>query len=110
MYEKGKYAGEFFNHRGDLRHIKRLRHWPLDKVLEEKYRVPKHEVRNIDADKQASCHVARHSQSLELVFCKQAPLVCACPFESVGCMRCVCTAVFDVTDVVRSVHYHAKRT
>ncbi|XP_031488506.1 uncharacterized protein LOC116256311 isoform X1 [Nymphaea colorata] len=33
----GRYSREFFNRHGDLRHIRRLRFWPLDKVLVEKY-------------------------------------------------------------------------
>lgn len=33
----GRYSREFFNRYGDLRHIHRLRFWPLGKVLVEKY-------------------------------------------------------------------------
>ncbi|KAD5508660.1 hypothetical protein E3N88_16363 [Mikania micrantha] len=33
----GRYSREFFNRHGDLRHIRRLRFWPLNKVLVEKY-------------------------------------------------------------------------
>lgn len=33
----GRYSREFFNRYGDLRHIRRLRFWTLDKVLVEKY-------------------------------------------------------------------------
>ncbi|KAA3455520.1 SRSF protein kinase 2 [Gossypium australe] len=33
----GRYSRDFFNRYGDLRHIRRLRFWPLDKVLMEKY-------------------------------------------------------------------------
>ncbi|KAL5580188.1 hypothetical protein UlMin_012630 [Ulmus minor] len=33
----GRYSREFFNRYGDLRHIRRLRFWPLSKVLMEKY-------------------------------------------------------------------------
>ncbi|XP_075500603.1 uncharacterized protein LOC142539205 isoform X1 [Primulina tabacum] len=33
----GRYSREFFNRFGDLRHIKRLKFWPLDKLLVEKY-------------------------------------------------------------------------
>ncbi|KAH6793583.1 ser/arg-rich protein kinase 4 [Perilla frutescens var. hirtella] len=33
----GRYSREFFNRFGDLRHIRRLRFWPLNKVLMEKY-------------------------------------------------------------------------
>uniref|UniRef100_A0A5B7AF13 non-specific serine/threonine protein kinase n=1 Tax=Davidia involucrata TaxID=16924 RepID=A0A5B7AF13_DAVIN len=34
----GRYSREFFNRYGDLRHIRRLRFWPLNKVLMEKYK------------------------------------------------------------------------
>ncbi|KAL4591643.1 hypothetical protein LXL04_004613 [Taraxacum kok-saghyz] len=33
----GRYSRDFFNRHGDLRHIRRLRFWPLNKVLKEKY-------------------------------------------------------------------------
>ncbi|KAK8628964.1 hypothetical protein V6N13_077824 [Hibiscus sabdariffa] len=33
----GRYSRDFFNRHGDLRHIRRLRIWPLSKVLMEKY-------------------------------------------------------------------------
>ncbi|PKI72548.1 hypothetical protein CRG98_007070 [Punica granatum] len=33
----GSYSRDFFNRYGDLRHIRRLRFWPLNKVLMEKY-------------------------------------------------------------------------
>ncbi|KAK9904075.1 hypothetical protein WJX75_003847 [Coccomyxa subellipsoidea] len=33
----GKYAKDFFNRHGELRHIKKLRYWPLEAVLQEKY-------------------------------------------------------------------------
>jgi serine/threonine-protein kinase SRPK3 len=40
----GKYAKDFFNRHGELRHIKKLRYWPLDDVLTEKYDMSKAEV------------------------------------------------------------------
>ncbi|KIY64752.1 kinase-like protein [Cylindrobasidium torrendii FP15055 ss-10] len=39
----GKYSAEFFNRRGELRHIQKLRYWPLDAVLHDKYLFPKPE-------------------------------------------------------------------
>ncbi|XP_072106120.1 SRSF protein kinase 3-like [Mobula birostris] len=36
----GRYSREFFNRRGDLRHIKQLKPWPLYEVLVEKYDWP----------------------------------------------------------------------
>ena len=41
----GKYAKDYFNRHGELRHIKKLRFWPLNGVLHEKYEFPKKEVR-----------------------------------------------------------------
>ncbi|KAI8974159.1 kinase-like domain-containing protein [Trametes punicea] len=39
----GKYSSDFFNRRGELRHIQKLRFWPLDAVLHDKYLLPKEE-------------------------------------------------------------------
>ncbi|XP_020231026.1 serine/threonine-protein kinase SRPK [Cajanus cajan] len=33
----GRYSRDYFNRYGDLRHIRRLRFWPLNKVMMEKY-------------------------------------------------------------------------
>lgn len=40
----GKYAKDYFNRHGELRHIKKMRFWPLDKVLTEKYHLSDAEV------------------------------------------------------------------
>ncbi len=40
----GKYAKDFFKRHGELRHIKKLRFWPLEAVLREKYDLPEAEV------------------------------------------------------------------
>lgn len=40
-----RYSREVFTREGRLRHIHRLNYWPLDKVLEEKYKFPRAEVR-----------------------------------------------------------------
>ncbi|KAF8627133.1 hypothetical protein AX17_006352 [Amanita inopinata Kibby_2008] len=45
----GKYSSEFFNRRGELRHINKLRFWPLEAVLNDKYLFPR-----ADADALAS--------------------------------------------------------
>lgn len=45
----GKYSSEFFNRKGELRHINKLRYWPLEAVLNDKYLFPK-----TDADSLAS--------------------------------------------------------
>ncbi|KAH8100428.1 kinase-like protein [Cristinia sonorae] len=39
----GKYSSDFFNRKGELRHIQKLRYWPLDAVLHDKYLLPKEE-------------------------------------------------------------------
>ncbi|KAF9557569.1 kinase-like protein [Agrocybe pediades] len=39
----GKYSHEFFNRKGELRHINKLRYWPLESVLHDKYLFPKAE-------------------------------------------------------------------
>jgi len=43
----GSRCREFFNRTGELRHIKRLKFWPLDRVLREKYSMPADEVRSM---------------------------------------------------------------
>ena len=40
----GKHAREYFNRNGKLRHIRKLRYWPLEDVLAEKYDLPEDEV------------------------------------------------------------------
>lgn len=37
----GKYSQELFNRKGELRHIHKLRMWPLQDVLSEKYGLPR---------------------------------------------------------------------
>lgn len=37
----GKYSGEFFNRKGELRHIHKLRFWPIEAVLHDKYLLPR---------------------------------------------------------------------
>ncbi|CAG7852501.1 Protein kinase dsk1; AltName: Full=Dis1-suppressing protein kinase [Serendipita indica DSM 11827] len=39
----GKYSGEFFNRKGELRHIHKLRFWPLEDVLHDKYLLSREE-------------------------------------------------------------------
>ncbi|XVE79340.1 hypothetical protein DITRI_Ditri14bG0050300 [Diplodiscus trichospermus] len=43
----GRYSRDFFNRHGDLRHIRRLRFWPLDKVLMEKYNLNEQDATNM---------------------------------------------------------------
>ncbi|KAF8880334.1 SRSF protein kinase 2-like protein, partial [Gymnopilus junonius] len=37
----GKYSHEFFNRKGELRHINKLLYWSLESVLHDKYLFPK---------------------------------------------------------------------
>ncbi|KAF9978010.1 serine/threonine protein kinase, CMGC group [Actinomortierella ambigua] len=39
----GKFSHELFNRKGELRHIHKLRFWPLNDVIHEKYQVPRAE-------------------------------------------------------------------
>jgi serine/threonine-protein kinase SRPK3 len=43
----GKYSRDFFNKHGELRHIKRLRFWPLEKVLIDKYKFDERDAREM---------------------------------------------------------------
>ncbi|CAA3020648.1 serine threonine- kinase SRPK [Olea europaea subsp. europaea] len=43
----GHYSREFFNRNGDLRHIRRLRFWPLNKVLMEKYKFSEQDAKEL---------------------------------------------------------------
>ncbi|CAA2955625.1 SRSF kinase 2-like [Olea europaea subsp. europaea] len=43
----GRYSREFFNRYGDLRHIRRLRFWPLNKVLVEKYELSEQDANDL---------------------------------------------------------------
>ncbi|MCD7454044.1 hypothetical protein HAX54_023312 [Datura stramonium] len=43
----GRYSRDFFNRHGDLRHIRRLRFWPLKKVLIEKYEFSEPDARDL---------------------------------------------------------------
>lgn len=47
LIERGKYAHEIFNNRGDIRRISKLNFWPLPDVLEQKYGYSKQEARAI---------------------------------------------------------------
>ncbi|KAG9318085.1 kinase-like protein [Chiua virens] len=71
----GKYSSEFFNRKGELRHINKLRFWPLDAVLHDKYLFPKEEAESISAflspmlrlfpDRRAKASELVHHQWLE---------------------------------------------
>ncbi|EPQ50731.1 kinase-like protein [Gloeophyllum trabeum ATCC 11539] len=43
----GKYSHEFFTRKGELRNIQKLRFWPLEAVLHDKYLLPKEEADTI---------------------------------------------------------------
>ena len=62
----GKWSADLFNRRGELRHIHKLRFWPLTSVLQEKYLMPQEEgaklasfllpMLKLHPDKRASAH------------------------------------------------------
>ncbi|KAK4348434.1 hypothetical protein RND71_031189 [Anisodus tanguticus] len=43
----GRYSRDLFNRHGDLRHIRRLRFWPLKKVLVEKYELSEQDAKDM---------------------------------------------------------------
>ncbi|KAG5570333.1 hypothetical protein H5410_060099 [Solanum commersonii] len=43
----GRYSRDLFNKHGDLRHIRRLRFWPLKKVLVEKYEFSEQDAKDL---------------------------------------------------------------
>ncbi|KAJ8508017.1 hypothetical protein ONZ45_g9671 [Pleurotus djamor] len=71
----GKYSSEFFNRKGELRHINKLRFWPLEAVLHDKYLFPRMEADAITSfvtpmlrlhpDKRAKAHELVHHNWLE---------------------------------------------
>jgi len=71
----GKYSSEFFNRKGELRHINKLRFWPLEAVLHDKYLFPKEEADAIASflspmlrlypDRRAKASELAHHQWLE---------------------------------------------
>jgi serine/threonine-protein kinase SRPK3 len=43
----GKNSSDYFNHKGELRHIHRLKYWTLENVLYDKYGYRRHEAEEI---------------------------------------------------------------
>jgi len=43
----GKYSSRFFNRKGELRHINKLRFWPLEEVLHDKYELSRETAQTI---------------------------------------------------------------
>jgi serine/threonine-protein kinase SRPK3 len=44
---EGKYSKNFFDKRGNLKHIKQLKFWPIQEVLQEKYHFSKEEANGV---------------------------------------------------------------
>ncbi|KLO19720.1 kinase-like protein [Schizopora paradoxa] len=65
----GKYSTEFFNRKGELRHIQKLRFWPLDAVLHEKYLLPKPQAEMINSflSPMLRLHPEKRAKASELV-------------------------------------------
>lgn len=47
MRKRGRCSKTYFNPRGELRHIKSLRHWGMEDVLQQKYHIHPIEARNL---------------------------------------------------------------
>jgi serine/threonine-protein kinase SRPK3 len=47
--QSGKFAGDYFNRRGELRNIRKLKPWPLAEVLKEKYQFAEKDAKAIAA-------------------------------------------------------------
>lgn len=47
LVARGRRSSTYFNRRGELRHIKSMRHWPLEDVLQQKYHMSRIEARNL---------------------------------------------------------------
>lgn len=47
LIARGQRSASFFNRKGELRHIKRLRIWPLEQVLVVKYKMPAAEAKSL---------------------------------------------------------------
>lgn len=87
MLQNGKKAMEFFNRRGDLRAIKKLKHWPLENVLLEKYKFSEQEAKDmtdfllpmlhLDPDKRATA-----AEALQHPWLKDARVDIPIPLEA----------------------------
>jgi hypothetical protein len=53
----GRDARKYFDREGRLRHISRLNYWPLERVLQEKYRMPEREVSGVLHCRERYCHL-----------------------------------------------------
>lgn len=49
VISRGRRSMTYFNRRGDLRHIKSLRYWGLEDVLQQKYHMPLVEAKNLNS-------------------------------------------------------------
>jgi len=65
----GKYSSEFFNRKGELRHITKLRYWPLPMVLHDKYLFPQTEAEAIASflNPMLRLHPEKRARSHEVV-------------------------------------------
>lgn len=70
LISRGRRSMTYFNRRGELRHIKTLRYWPLDQVLEQKYHMHRVEAVNLASFLTPMLHLNpedRHSAQAMLV-------------------------------------------
>lgn len=97
---QGRHARDYFNRNGELRHIKELKFWPLDKVLGEKYQLPAAEVRGTGLGWCALCvgggegggHVALPGPLPGLLLYWPRPVCCACELASLAAHQSCCHA------------------
>ena len=59
---------EFFNHRGELRHITRLKYWPLKDVLHEKYGFHRREAEEIASFLEPMLRYEGRAEALDLLY------------------------------------------
>ena len=45
----GKYSKDYFNRKGELKHIRNLKNWSLKEVLQEKYKMSEEDAEGISS-------------------------------------------------------------
>lgn len=63
----GQDSREFFNRQGELRHISRLRYWPLKDVLYEKYGFSRDDAEEIDSFLMPMLRYERRVQAIDML-------------------------------------------
>lgn len=65
----GKYSSEIFTRKAELRHISRLKYWPMKNVLTEKYLIPEEEAESLRSflDPMLALDPAKRGTALEML-------------------------------------------